>query len=280
MHNDATSAGNRIIHHAVRLLSLLLACGLLSSCYIMPGQFAAHLHIGSDGSFTYRYVGEISYLGIPEGRPQGQWDDAAALCRKADSAETRPCRPDEIAAQRTAYENAWQGDLAKAAELARLTGINVLDDEANRRIAAQLLEHKGWKKAEYKGKAVFEVEYEISDSLARDFAFPSLPLAQLLVPFLTVRPTKDGRVRIEGPGLTSGIVGRLVEGNDPRRAGGQAAMFAGVNGTLRITTDAKIESTNGTQTSQGRLTQLDWTISSGAVANMVGDAPAAEVQLP
>ena len=279
MHGISDRLDKGSLIHRMRLLFILLACSLLSSCYIMPGQFSAHLHIGSDGSFTYRYVGEISYLGIPEELGQGQWDDRAAFCEEEDTAEPRPCRPEEITAQRTAYENARQREFEVAAKLARLTGINVLNDEANGRIAAQLLEHKGWKRAEYKGKAVFEVEYEMTDSLARDFAFPSLPSAQLLIPFLTAQPAKDGRVRVEAAGLTSGLMGRLVKGNDPSRAAEWAAMFAGVNGTLRITTDAKVEITNGSQSSQGGLTQLDWTIRSGAVANMVGDTPLVELRL-
>lgn len=266
--------------HRMKLLLVLLAFGLLSSCYITPGQFTAHLHIGSDGSFTYRYIGEIRYHGLPESRPQAQWDDRAAFCLKEGTAEPRVCRPDEIVAQRATHENAWQGDLAKAAELARLTGINVFDDAANRRIAAQLLHYKGWKKAAYKGNAIFEVEYEMTDSLSREFAFPSLPSAQMLVPFLTVYPTTDRQVRIEAAGMTSGIIGRMIEGNRVSHATDRATMFAGLNGTLHITTDAEIQSTNGLLTSGNEISQVNWTIRSGAVVGMAGDAPHANVQLP
>ena len=49
-----------------RFVFLGVSASLLSSCFIVPGQFESAMDINSDGSFTYSYDGEVHLLGLTQ----------------------------------------------------------------------------------------------------------------------------------------------------------------------------------------------------------------------
>ena len=89
-------------------------------------------------------------------------------------------------------------------QMAKLFGLPGTDDESNRRFAANLMKHAGWRSVTYKGKGVFQVDYHFEGSARQDFSFPLMPDSDLLIPFIAIRPRTDGSVRVTAPALVGG----------------------------------------------------------------------------
>jgi hypothetical protein len=246
---------------------------LLTGCLWGPGKFTSDLALRKDGSFVLDYRGEIM-LQMPDDKATPTpWDDDMVRCyadgriesqimnvaleepsgdeadegQEAD--EVRQCTAAEIAGEKAKHEKAEADRLAKKKEesdqMAKLFGLPGSDDESNRRFAANLMKHQGWKSVTYKGKGLFDVVYHFEGRLNQDYAFPLMPDSDLMIPFITIRPRTDGSVKVSAPALVGGsgmfaarakMMGLPDKGNDgpPSHA----------EGRFTITTDGEILTNN------------------------------------
>jgi len=216
-------------HWTCRLLALAGAL-LLAGCLWSPGKFMSELQVRKNGTFVLDYRGEI-ILQRPEEKQKGlaPWSDSMARCFEdgrtellttiTDEAQVieepppgeegvRPCTPAEIAKLRADYERSARERLEKerkdSAEMAKVFGIPGLDEDSNKRFAANLMKYRGWRSVRYKGEGVFDVDYHFEGRVDQDFAFPLMPDADYLIPFIVIRRRADGTVMVTAPAFAGG----------------------------------------------------------------------------
>ncbi|QIG54548.1 hypothetical protein G6N82_10630 [Altererythrobacter sp. BO-6] len=272
---------DRSRHFAPRLLFSALLCFALTGCLLIPGQFKSSLDIRRDGQFTYSYVGTIIFTaGDLNEDSEAVWDDSMADCRHEESWETIPCSAEEIARQRREFEYNQRKGLEAAANFATLIGYNPVEPEANEQIAKELMRHPGWKKVTYLGNSTFDVEYELSGRLDRDFSFPILPQAHLAMPFINLSRDRDGVIAMSAGGLASQPMRQMIFGEQGAKtnfgslSNEERALLLRTRGDFTITTDAKVLSTNGTRTAATDAEQISWRIDAETV-----ETPQFRVQL-
>jgi hypothetical protein len=268
---------DRTTGKSLRVAILILACSLLSSCYLVPASFDAHLHVAKDGSFTYRYLGKIAFA-LPE-QPAQDWRDEDARCQD-EKGNVVTCSADKIAEQRAEYEAQQRQSAEAAAEIEELIGFNPFDKAANERIAAEMVKVKGWNRVLYRGQGVFDVDYKISGTLDRDFIFPVLPQAQLVMPFVAIKRSRSGTVEISAPGLVGGRAQNIVAGQVPAKDIYEIAFFERINGTFRLTTDAELSAHNGKRVGKQPDQAIEWRIEAGRYGGDQRLVPAAQIVLP
>ncbi|NJS13395.1 MAG: hypothetical protein HC788_00915 [Sphingopyxis sp.] len=253
------------------ILLLAAACLALSGCFFLPGQFQSELDVRSDGRFNYRYVGTVVFL-APQERPQEPWDDAMANClsETAEEVEPRTCSKDEIAIKREAYEAKGEAQRRESRELAMLIGYDVLNPEENEKLASELMQYPGWKDVRYLGNGKFYIDYEMSGTLDRQFAFPVVPGVQYAMPFVNLSRDKSGVISMTAGGLASQQFRKVMLGqmsksdrDDPLTKESQALLNLS-KGAFTVTTDADIVTTNGRQTGTGGARKIEWTIEGGS----------------
>lgn len=211
-----------------RLLTLA-ATLLLAGCLWSPGTFNSELLIRKNGTFLLDYRGEILLQRPEEKKTAAPWSDSMARCFEDGRTElltsvgetaqvieepppgeegVRSCTPAEISKLRADYEQSAREQLEKeqkeSEEMARVFGIPGLDDESNRRFAANLMKYKGWRSVRYKGDGVFDVDYHFEGRTDQDFAFPLMPDADYLIPFIVIRRRSDGAVMVTAPAFAGG----------------------------------------------------------------------------
>jgi hypothetical protein len=209
--------------HWTRRLFALGAMLLLAGCLWSPGKFTSDLLIRKNGSFVLDYRGEI-YLQRPDDKDESAapWSDSMARCYddgrteistvandSSDGADgARSCTAAELATLKAQYE----GEAAEKAaakrkeseEMARVFGIPGMDDESNRRFAANLMKFEGWRSVRYKGDGIFDVDYHFEGRVDQDFAFPLMPDADYVIPFVVIRRRSDGAVMVTAPAFAGG----------------------------------------------------------------------------
>lgn len=250
---------------SLRAALAALACLTLSSCIFVPGRFESSLEVLSDGSFTYAYKGELVFL-MPEEFGEEEWQDGQALCHSDEDGTRRDCSADEIAAQRKTFEDLQVHRYKQGEEIAQVIGYNPLDPAANERMAARMMEYPGWNEVRYLGRARYWVDYRISGTLDRDFAFPLLPDVQMAIPFITLTRDRSGTVRMAAAGLASQQLRRAVHDQTPPAdrddpmSGEMQDLLNLSRGTLTVTTDAPVTATNGVRSGEAGGQTIVWTI--------------------
>jgi hypothetical protein len=249
------------------LLSLLLA-----SCLLAPGKFTSALELRKDGRFSFSYTGEIHMLALSKLATEGV--DANATfrprpCHKSEGLEERPCTAAEIAEQ----QRAWQQERRQAAEKRRqdaesmkalLGGIDPGNPKAAEELAQRLRRQTGWKRVDYKGDGLFDVDFAISGRLDHDFTFPTIERFPMANAFVQIALRNDGTVRIDAPGFAAASAGEpfraMMQGMSARNAGGPT--FPEIDGHFTIRTDGAILANNtdvGPQSDPAGQ-KLDWTV--------------------
>ena len=184
---------------------------------------AAELAITGPDSFTFRYDGEIAFLGLSRLAQAGAAAAAAFKAEPCYNDETfaeRPCTADELARQRAAWdagaaERAAQAKKEAAQIAALMGGIDPTDPKAAEKLASLLLRQKGWERVVHKGDGVFDVSYRASGTMGHDFTFPMIEGFPPVNPFVQVFLRKGGQVRINAPGFApqnsdAGGIGALM----------------------------------------------------------------------
>jgi hypothetical protein len=268
-----------------RLAAAGLALALsvvLTACFILPGQFAAHLDLRKDGRFSYTYKGEIWVLGLSKlaelGKSQSSEFTAEPCFKDDDEMSQRECTKEELDAQRGAWKVEQEAAAAKRKKEAEemkavLGGIDPSDPKAAEELAARLRRQAGWKSVTYKGDGIYDVDFAIAGRIDHDFNFPTIERMAMVTPFVSLSRRNDNTVRVETPAFAMGA------GSNPMAAlGGLAAMgaakgddkdgekgapnFPKIEGKLTITTDGAILANNTDEGPKADTTgqRLEWTI--------------------
>ena len=247
----------------------------LTGCFLSPGKFTSELHLKRDGTFTYRYDGEILLVGLRRLASMAEEREFVfePKCHDDDWVE-RPCTDEEIEKQRQTFERnvaARKAEQKEEAEKAKalLGGIDPSDPKATQEIAARLERQRGWDKVTYRDNGIFDVEFRIAGTLSHDFVFPVMEEMPVSNSFVTAILRDDGKVRIDAPGFSNKgsnnpFVMMMAGGaSDPfdERPPGQA-LASRMEGTFAIITDGRILANNTEEGSVrvGRDQRLEWTV--------------------
>ena len=267
---------------------------LLAACFLLPGKFVSSLDVKADGRFTFAYKGEIVVFNPQgmDGPPVVEKDDPAKPCLGAapassgaappapmtifDPARTHPCTAKERADRtaQVARDNlaAAERRRKEGEQMAKLIGLDPTDDGSMRNYAAQLQKQAGWRSAVYRGKGVFDVDFEQTGMLDRDFVFPVLPKASTLLPFVVIRKRADGAVLVSAPGFHANPLTSLANGLRGGAATGDTTLPNGLQGSFAVTTDTAplTNNTDDGPTRDGSRTVLRWNV--GAASDKVPEA--------
>lgn len=234
----------------------------LAGCIISPGTFAATLDLRRDGRFTFSYNGQIYLLALSEltemsNQAESSDDFGATPCWDDDFNE-RECTEEEIAEQRETWEAGAEERKAKAereAEAMRqfLGGIDPADPEAAEELATRLRRQEGWKRVDYRGDGLFEVEFSISSTIGHDFVFPTFERFPMVNSFVVANARQGGTVRVEAPGFASQsggssfpgmVTGLAAVGSASSGTENPLKGIPEMDGTFRIVTDGQVLANN------------------------------------
>lgn len=268
----------------------------LSACIISPGTFDATLDLRRDGRFTFSYNGQIYLLALSKladmANEAESGDDETFTetpCWDDDFNE-RECTEEEIAEQR----ETWEATAAERKESAEreaeamrqfLGGIDPADPEAAEELATRLRRQEGWKRVEYRGDGLFEVEFSITSTASHDFVFPTIERFPMVNSFVLANVRQGRTVRVEAPGFAAQSGGSSFPGMMVGLAAMGAASsgsenpFGGIptmDGTFRIVTDGQILANN---TDEGPRSTAEGQVLEWRVNKRTETAPMALIQL-
>lgn len=210
----------------LRAAALLGAFALaLSGCFMTPGKFTSELAITGPDSFTFRYDGEIFFLGLSKLAQMGAAADNVfkpEACTNDETYEQRECTEAELAKQRADWDAGAEQRAAEAKKQAQqmaaiMGGIDPTDPKAAEELVALLQRQKGWERVVYKGDGLFDVSYRASGTMGHDFLFPQIEGFPVTNPFVQIYLRKGGQVRINAPGFA-------VQNGDPSGMGSMIGM--------------------------------------------------------
>jgi len=253
---------------------LVLLTLAVSACLLSPGKFTSGLDIRKNGTFTFSYTGEIHMLALSKLAGMGSKSDEKfkpTPCYKDDSLDERPCTAEETEKQKQDWEESRKRSTEsrkKEAESmkAMLGGIDPSDPRAAEELTQRLRRQAGWRKVDYKGDGLFDVDFAITGRLDHDFVFPTIERFPMANSFVLIAMRQDGTVRVDAPGYGPTSPGEPFRGlmqldasaNDKAKAEGLPI----VDGKFTIRTDGAILANNtdvGPQTDPaGR--KLEWLV--------------------
>ena len=286
----------------MKILKLAAAgalCLTLWACFLSPGRFQASLDLRRDGSFTYRYNCEILLLtphsllsmgaeaaaldavfdpksqkcyGDPPGeakaKPDSEEEEETVEDLLEDEAQVRECTPEEIEQRRIEWEKKRAEEKAQfEAMRGFFGGLDPKDPKTVAEFTRRLMTYQGWKKVVHKGEGVFDVQYEVSGRMDRDFLFPVFPEIEAVIPFVQANRRADGTVRIVAPGFS-----QHEQLMSPGMLGAAAAMqtkaaspftIVKPEGVFTLTTDGEIltnNTDNGPEGAAGGSRVLKWSV--------------------
>ena len=254
----------------------------LSACIVSPGKFDSAFDLRRDGTFTFRYDGQIYLLALGRlaemsAEAQANEEFVGAPCYGDEDFEERPCTEAEIAEQREQWEqqaeSRKQQAEREAAQMKQLLGgIDPSNPEAAEELAARLRRQEGWTKVEYRGDGLFDVEFSIDSRIGHDFTFPTIERFPMSNSFVVANLREGDSVRIEAPGFAPMASGNPFQSmmagmaTTFRAAGEDAAAppsLPEIDGTFRIVTDGRILANNpdeGPALGAGGDQVLEWKI--------------------
>lgn len=261
------------------IAALAALCLTLAACLLSPGKFSSTLDVRQDGRFSFAYTGEIYLLGLSKLAEMGDKPATfAAECFHPNTLVKRPCTAAETAEQRATWQET-QGTAApdkqkREAEAMKvmLGGIDPSSPQAAEELAQRLRKQEGWRRVDYKGDGLFDVDFAISGSLDRDFSFPSIERFPMANAFVSINRRKDGTLRIDAPGFGT------AAGNESLRSlmllgaagkgGADTPRLPVTEGTFALTTDATILANNTDDGPQAGTTgqRLTWLVNARASA--------------
>ncbi|HEY6814533.1 MAG TPA: hypothetical protein VI168_03240 [Croceibacterium sp.] len=281
---------------AIAAGALALAASLaLSACIVSPGTFDATFDVRRDGRFTFTYVGQIHLLALSKladmssQAESGDDEFVETPCWDDEDFNERECTEEEIAEQREVWEASAaerQASAEREAEAMRqfLGGIDPADPKAAEELAERLRRQEGWKRVDYRGDGLFEVEFALSSTLGHDFAFPTFERFPMTNPFVLANLRQGRTVRIDAPGFA------VQSGSNPFQSFASlaalgAASSAGtqgmpqlpeMDGTFRVVTDGQVLANN---TDEGPRAAPEGQVLEWQVNKRTETAPMALIQL-
>lgn len=258
----------------------------LSACILSPGTFDATLDLRRDGRFTFSYNGQIYLLALSklaDMSNQATEDFVASTCWDDDFNE-RECTEEEIAEQRATWNVDAEQRRARAEQDAAamrqmLGGIDPADPKAAEELAARLRRQEGWKRVDYRGDGLFEVEFSLSGTLGHDFVFPTFERFPLTNTFVVANVRQGRSVRIEAPGFTAQGAANPFQAMVAGMATAPDATtlpIPDMEGTFRVVTEGQILANN---TDEGPRSSPDGQVLEWKVNQRTETAPMALIQL-
>lgn len=185
-------------------------------------------------------------------------------------AVARACTKTEIDDQRAIFEQAKERkrkDYEKQIGIvgAMFGGAIPGDEDSMRKFAANLSKYEGWKKVEYVGNNIFNVEYSSNGQVGNYFAFPVLPDAQMQYPFFQVLQRTENTTELLTPSISGqgSLFNTMMFGEMGKDSGPK---LKEINGTLTVETTGQVVSNNsadGFQT-RGAMKVMTWKIGKDA----------------
>lgn len=124
-------------------------------------------------------------------------------------------------------------------------------------IAEALSKEQGYRSVTYVGGDKFRVDYAISGTLDRGFAYPINIDAYALIPWVAAEVRKDGTVRVKAPAF-----GDMSQGIPGAEASGPAE---GREGTFTLTTDATLVMQNNEEgAAAGPPSRVVWKVAAAS----------------
>ena len=275
------------------MLSTVVGSLALAACVVSPGKFDSTFEVRRDGTFSFTYNGEIYLLALSrlaEMSSEAENEEFAETpCYDDENFEERPCTEAELAEQREYWSQqveARKQQAAREAEEMRqfLGGIDPADPAAAEEIADRLRRQEGFKRVDYRGDGLFEVEFLLSSRLGHDFTFPTFERFQMSNSFVVANLRQGNSVRVEAPGFApqaggspwQAMVAGMAGGGYSANGGESMPQLPQMDGTFRILTDGRILANNTDEGPvEGAGAQvLEWKINDRTPA-----APMALIQL-
>lgn len=266
----------------MRGAAVLLGTLLLASCFFSPGKFDSALDIRRDGRFSFAYTGEMHFLALSKMARDAERTAVFVPepCSKEDDGEERPCTEAQLAEQREAWEAARNDKAARdrreAESMKMFTGnLDMSDPRAGEELASRLRRQAGWRRVDYRGDGLFEVDFRNEGRLDHDFAFPMIENFPLGNAFIQLIRRIDGSVRIDAPGYGPGFGAspgsEMMRGLAGSAGGGTDSDLAKMplpDGRFTLTTDAAILANNTDEGPQAVTNgqQLTWTVNVRSLA--------------
>jgi hypothetical protein len=276
------------LRRLARTATLVALCLSLAACLLSPGKFTSHLDVRKDGRFSFSYSGEIYLLALSKLAEMGSKGSTFSPedCYRPGTMVKRPCTAAETAEQRQKWQESRGASSGKQkrdseAMKAALGGIDPSSPKAAEELANRLRRQEGWRRVDYKGDGLFDVDFAISGTLDRDFSFPSIERFPMANAFVAVNRHKDGTLRLDAPGFATASgtdsLRALMALGAAGKAGGEGPPSLPVTeGTFTLTTDAAILANNTDEGAKADTAgqRLDW-----AVNARVAAAPTALLRL-
>jgi hypothetical protein len=272
-------------------VALLLALG---ACMLLPGRFTSDLALHKDGTFAFRYAGEIILMPLAPSPTSNKEEEEKQVfeespCTSEETGDQHDCSAQELAKQRSAWEaeqaeskqrKVEEDTRNRKAMSAMMGGLDPTDPKSAQEFADRLSRQQGWKSVVSKGNGKFEVVFEAAGRLDHDFSFPVIERLPMVVPFVTVIRRNDGTVRVDAPAFTpsasSPQIPGLIDAASSKDKGNAAG--TGLDGTFTVRTDGQILANN---TDEGPRadpatggSRLDWKVNARTAA-----APTALIRL-
>ena len=267
----------------------------LAACMVSPGKFTSTLDLRRDGTFTFSYDGQIYLLALSRLAEMANEEEASedfveSPCWDDEGYEERACTEDEVAEQRTNWEQEAEARRANAereAEQMRqmLGGIDPADPQAAEELAERLRRQEGWKRVEYRGDGLFEVEFSLSSRIGHDFSFPTFERFPMMNSFVVANLRQGRTVRVEATGFAPQAGGNPfqammggVTGLGSTTTGDDSELppIPEMDGTFRIVTDGQILANN---TDEGPQADPAGQVLEWKVNRRTQSAPMALIQL-
>jgi len=300
--------------HITKIATILVLPLLLAACLFTPGKFESELMLNKDGQFTFTYDGEITVGGLQQLMTlaaQSEEEGFQAKCHKEEGLEEtaynktsdflhaqgneRDCTEAEAQEQLEAKkkENQKYLDVFKS----MFGGTDLSSPEALEKLLERTRKQKGWTKIDRRDDGVFEVEYEISGNMDRNFTFPHFEQISGNAPFVETVVRQDAKVRIEAPGFSPqedssslGLFTALAalgasdkeeevsfdEEEDKTDISALLPGLSGPQGTFRIVTNSEILTNN---TEEGPVTKGASKVLTWQIDDQTTDAPRALIKL-
>jgi hypothetical protein len=230
--------------------AVLLAAFLLAACVFSPGRFTSALDVRQDGRFTFSYTGEMYFL--PLSQPASAAVFKPEPCLDDDTGNERPCTAAQLAEQRETWERERkekeERDKREAQSMKMVMGdLDMSDPRSGEELAARMRRQAGWKRVDYRGDGLFDVEFQLSGTLDHDFAFPTIEQFPLANAFVQITRRTDGSVRIDAPGYGPATGAGMLSGLAASAGGspdGDMPRVPVPDGRFTLTTDAPILANN------------------------------------
>lgn len=193
----------------------------------------------------------------------------------------RSCSEEEITAQQKKYETEQarkqeEYEQERAIAGAVFGGPVPGDEKSMRAFAETLSKYKGWKKVEYDGGNIFNVEYSETGTIGSYFSFPVLPDAQMQYPFFQLARRANGDVELFAPGVaakSSFFNMMMLEDKSAK-----APELAEIDGTFTLETNGTVVTNNSADgfTEKGDRKIMTWKIGKNVGGQQ--DAPRAMIR--